>query len=157
MIPLLVQCALGFGSAVAVTPDTFITAAHVFAGDTCTVAGREVEIVYSDPTSDVLVGRITRGRPFDDPSPVTCAPIVEGETYRLLGARRRTSGRATATSYDVSNGTTNIRGIRAHSEPGMSGGPVVNDRGEVIGIISSGLANGHSGVVEFARTAQCRS
>lgn len=154
---LLVTCALGFGSATAITPTTFVTASHVFAGDRCTVQGQEVEIVYDDPIQDILIGRVVR--PLDAaPAVVACQRLETGTRYRLEGARRRTRAVAESTYFDIRTETAitrDMRGLRGPVSPGMSGGGVLNDRGEIFGVISSEGTNGVIGVREFATTQLC--
>lgn len=154
--PLLVSCALGFGSATPITETTFVSASHVFAGDRCEVAGRSIEIVYDDPVQDILIGRVTR--PFDAPLAVSCARLETGKSYRLQGARDR--GRAVATDqyYGVKTETAqtlDMRGMRGRAVPGMSGGAVLDDAGAIVGVISSEGENGIVAVREFATTQLC--
>jgi len=153
---LLVSCALGFGSATPITADTFVSARHVFLNDVCNVAGREVEIVFQDAESDILIGRVKR--PFDAPLAVSCARLETGSTYRLVGAKDRSRARATATYYDIRVETgivRDMRGLTGRAEPGMSGGAVLNDQGAIVGIISAEGRNGVVGVREFATTGLC--
>jgi hypothetical protein len=154
---LLVSCALGFGSATAITPTTFVTASHVFAGDRCTVEGQEVEIVYDDPAQDILIGRVANPLSVP-PAVVSCGLLETGKRYRLMGARRQTRAVATETYYDVRTETAvtrDMRGLRGSVSPGMSGGGVLNDAGEIVGVISS-LGDGRViGVREFATTQLC--
>jgi len=154
---IAVTCLLGTGSAVPLDANTVITAAHVTQGDTCHIAAKSLSPIQVDSRADIYVARLSS--PLTSPAPtISCAPIRTGETYTLKGAQRTTRAVAIETRYDVrtQNGITyDLRGLRGRSHAGQSGGAVLNQAGEVVGIISASTADGNVGVVEFARTPLC--
>lgn len=154
---LIISCALGFGSGVALDGNTFITANHVVEGDTCTVNGREFTMVQVDRDRDIFVGRVTR--PFDKPAPiVSCNPLVTGDRYTIRGARRTTTVTVINTRYDVrvaTGITRDLRGVTGRAYPGQSGAPVLDSEGRVAGLLSASTADGNAGVIEFASTGLC--
>lgn len=162
---VLISCAMGFGSGVVIAPNTVISAAHVFAGDTCIIEGRSASIVYQDADSDVIILTTDPARPFQRQTTVSCAPITTDHTYRLIGSRARSTVRAIDTRYDVRVAPTqityNLRGAdplpRQNTKPGMSGGAVVNEQDELVGIISATTADGKVGIIELATTPMCES
>lgn len=142
------------GSGFAVAPRTVATAAHV-----ADAAGASIAIVISGQRSTARVVRVDQDRDVAllevgvDVSPVTLAPddapARVGEWVIVLG--NPFGGGVTATAGIVSAAPGAITAtarlaaqiqINAAVNPGNSGGPVCNMRGEVIGMASALMPGG---------------
>jgi S1-C subfamily serine protease len=141
----------GTGSAFAIAPDLLVTNHHVVTVDTTPVlrsrAGRPIagEVVGMSETPDIALIRVaeplTTTLTWADP-----AALSEGDHLLGLGypvpARDFTATAGSILSFQATAGT--LEGIRTDGalEKGNSGGPAVNERGEVIGVITRKLRVG---------------
>src|SRR5581483_1365888 len=123
--------ARGSGSGFVFTPDGFIlTNSHVVHGASrLTVAmsdGRRFEaaLVGDDPASDTAVIRISAGK-------LAAAPLGDSEKIRV-GQLAIAIGRSLRS--ESGRLIDNVIQTDAALNPGNSGGPLVNSRGEVIGV-----------------------
>jgi S1-C subfamily serine protease len=153
-------CGLGIaGSGWVAKDDTVVTAAHVVAGeDDTTVAPPggsplPADVVAFDPKNDVAVLRVDGlGRP--------ALPFVDahrGDRVAILGypgdgAFTVTAGRVGSTltvaaddAYGAGPVLRSVTGFRGLVRHGNSGGPVVNERGEVEATVFAARAGSDSG------------
>lgn len=128
-----------------------VTAAHVVAGATAVTArfstGEELEAVGqidADENTDVALLRLaTGGRPL---LALATQPLKVGSHIFTLGSPR---GLDFSISDGIISQTRAADGLRviqftAPASPGDSGGPLLNDEGAVIGVISAQIDNGQN-------------
>lgn len=138
------------GSGWVAAPDTVVTNAHVVAeNDQVSVRpegawqGYGAEVVAVDPTNDVAIlevdGLDLPALPVAEPEPGESVAIVG---YPFGGPLDVEPGRIGGTSQAVTrdahgNGPVSryITSIRGEANPGNSGGPAVNQEGEVVGTV----------------------
>jgi hypothetical protein len=144
---LLLKDKEGTGSAVIVSPDgVVLTAAHV--------VGEKEEIGALTQSGEELTLKVVRTHPFydvavlqvlDGPEQLPCLPLAEGTATLGTSAYVLGSPAGEELSFSVSRGIVSgkrqIDGRRflqtdASVNPGNSGGPLVNEQGEVMGIVS---------------------
>ena len=136
----------GTGTGFYIAPTTLVTAAHVIEG--CTAVGMAdgtaLEIIAADPSLDVAVlgGASDAGDAWLKLSALEVPKL--GEAVTVLGYPYSTSlGQGlTVTSGNVSalrgaDGSSNRVMITAPVQPGNSGGPLLNKKGAVIGVVVS--------------------
>lgn len=160
-----VQCGQDHGTVFATEDGDFITAAHVARGGNCRLnASHPIRVMNYYDRADYARGRAGS---FDGSLRVSCEPIIAGEQYIMVGYPAGTDqaihvfGRATGDSHDIDqpgvriDGLVSIRGggvVR-----GMSGGPVLNQNGDVVGIISAVSASSRITLVQpIINTRYCR-
>jgi S1-C subfamily serine protease len=157
---LSTACGLGIeGSGWAAAPGLIVTNAHVLAGaeDTTVTTQHGVELdataVYYSPANDLALLRvgseipslkISSRRPeggsaavlgYPENGPYALAPARIGETRKTISED----------SYGRGPVEREIVAIGGVVRSGNSGGPVVNDRGEVVGTVFAATTNGTPG------------
>lgn len=144
---LLLKDKEGTGSAVIISPDgVVLTAAHVVGKKekikALTQSGEELnlEVVRTHPFYDVAVLRIV-----DGPEQLPCLPLAQGKATLGTSAYVLGSPAGEELSFSVSRGIVSGRReiggksflqTDASVNPGNSGGPMVNEQGQVMGIVS---------------------
>lgn len=147
LVPL-VSCQGGSGSAFVVDTDTLVTANHVIESGSCTVWGSPVEVLFQDRELDYAVIRVTVA--FPGRFVIDCAGYQSGNRYYAAGwaggadlvmqKLDGTDGRMSLTRSKVPwQGQALLRGS---SFAGMSGGPIVDERGFVVGIVNGIMGGG---------------
>jgi S1-C subfamily serine protease len=146
-----IACGYGVeGSGWVAAPNLIVTNAHVVAGESMTRVqpggkgeSRRARVIVFDPKNDIAVLRVRRlGIP-----PLTLAGPRSGESVAVLGfpedgpfdarpARTGETRRVISTdAYGRGPVDRTVTSFRVHVRPGNSGGPAVNDEGEVVATI----------------------
>jgi S1-C subfamily serine protease len=145
-----ITCDRGWGTGVVISEDTMMTADHVIAGQTgChdDETGETFEVVYKNASQDFAILRYTKTK-HKHWLKVSCDGFTDTGTYYALGYAgvgtgdlsmfrlRATNEVAPEGSKDQRSGTdfTGTRVLDGTVIPGMSGGPIVDIRGRVVGI-----------------------
>jgi hypothetical protein len=138
-----VICGEYFGTAFVVDPIHVATAQHVVQNSSeCSINGEQVNILYSDEKLDFSIGEMTI--PFEETLPINCNGFVEGEEYFAIGYTGNDRFvieklLALGTDVKISTNTKDKKMLYSSSlligrvHHGMSGGPIVNRSGEVVG------------------------
>ncbi len=157
---LSTACGLGVeGSGWAVEPGLVVTNAHVLAGtdDTTVTTQNGVELdavpVYYAPEQDLALLRVGAALPTlplsTQSRPGSSAAVLgypENGPYALSPARvGETRSTVTEDSYGSGPVERPITALRGLVRSGNSGGPVVDDRGRVIGTIFAATTSGPPG------------
>jgi hypothetical protein len=139
-----VECGDEHGTAFATNDNRFTTAAHVAREGNCQLSpAQPLRVMDYDDRRDYARGRTAT---FGGNLRVSCEPIVGGQQYILVGypagtnEERRVFARATGEVHNIRQGNLRLDGLvslRGVAVRGMSGGPVLNQSGDVVGIISS--------------------
>ena len=155
MVPKI-ACEFQVGSGIQINSNTVITAEHVVRNGGCRVdyarrgGYRDLTVVNSSSNNDfaeLSSSQTLRGTNMR----VSCEGVVTGQTYWLAGypgggnlsvvqvqATDRYIRGVTANSrYTIDN----LRVMQGQAYGGMSGGPVINQAGQVVGIISAVARN----------------
>lgn len=140
------------GTAFIIEQDRVITAHHVIAGmEKCYIQDTPLVLVESNQELDYAVFSVPTGELT--PLPYRCGGFARGKTYYALGYARGlrfsmnrlvASHRYEETSYDMFGNIigTHLRELRGVGVPGMSGGPVLDEDGYVVGTTVSISLNG---------------
>ena len=127
------------GTAWCVAPGLFATAAHVPAGeDALTVGGYAADLIYFDGPSDIAILRCRAA--IVPPLELNLTPVVgiraRARGYTNGGGRQvQTTGSISCVAW-----SDGFVGYDGGIQPGMSGCPVLDDEGRVLGIVSSAFA-----------------
>lgn len=131
-----VVCDRAKGTAFRIGPTTFLSVAHVTSNTGCTIDGYyftarndgESDFSILDVPSDKLGG-----------FKINCDGFIPGEWYYAIGYAQGLPWQQTvtilATYVKIPNGMRLLLGSPTVI-PGMSGGPVINSRGEVVGTVN---------------------
>lgn len=147
-----IYCSSQVGSGVQIGGNTIITAEHVIRNGGCNVVYRGTTPVRSltvlNAASNADFAELAsrqhlRGRTL----PTSCQGVVAGQTYWLAGYPaggdlrvvevQATSQYIRGVTPDSRYTIDNLRVMQGMAQKGMSGGPVINQLGEVVGVISS--------------------
>jgi S1-C subfamily serine protease len=157
---LSTACGLGIeGSGWAVAPGLVVTNAHVIAGtdDTTVTTQQGVELdatpVYYDPREDLALLRVGADIPA---LPITSRRRVGGDAavlgYPENGPYALTPARIGDTQVTISQDSyghgpidRTITALGGKVRSGNSGGPLVDDRGRVIGVVFAATTRGPAG------------
>jgi uncharacterized membrane protein required for colicin V production len=152
-----IACGYGIeGSGWVAAPDLIVTNAHVVAGETATRVQpggtglpRRAEVVLFDDKNDVAILRVDNlGL-----NPMPLAAPEEGDAAAVLGFPESgpldvQPARTGATRHVISSDAYNrgpvertVTSFRVYVRPGNSGGPVVNEDGEVVATVFASRAN----------------
>lgn len=153
----MIQAGIGFGAGVWVDVDTILTAAHVVTSD----AARKVPLSLNEITLTTYDGKrisaasdwtITLDHPTD--RAIIHAPGTGGSSVTFaapqVGESVWTIGYPLAKPFYVSKGNVSEASMSTLGEPGAfglsvldypgnSGGPVINAKGELVGIVVAGM------------------
>jgi S1-C subfamily serine protease len=152
-----IACGYGIeGSGWVAAPDLIVTNAHVVAGETVTRVQpggtglpRRAEVVLFDDKNDVAILRVENlGL---DPMPLAAPRVSEAAAvlgFPESGPLDIEPARTGATQPVISGDAYNqgpvertVTSFRAYVRPGNSGGPIVNEDGEVIATVFASRAN----------------
>lgn len=153
-------CGLGVeGSGWVAGPGLVVTNAHVVAGEDDTTAttpgGASLRAtpLYYDPENDLALLHVDADLPplrlAPDPSSGTAAAVLgypENGPYSVAPARLgETRDTISEDSYGRGPIRRSIASLRGSVRSGNSGGPLVDDRGRVLGTVFAATTNGTSG------------
>jgi S1-C subfamily serine protease len=153
-------CGLGVeGSGWAVEPGLVVTNAHVVAGEDDTTvttpggASLPATPVHYDPENDLALLRVEADLPSlplaPDPSSGTPGAVLgypENGPYAVAPARLgETRDTVSDDSYGRGPVRRSIASLRGTVRSGNSGGPLVDDRGRVLGTVFAATTNGPAG------------
>jgi S1-C subfamily serine protease len=147
--------ATSLGSCFFVSPDGLVLTAHHVTENAATIrvftpkTGQMVASVVADsPSSDLAVLRVeTRSASFLSIAPERSVQVGEHvftmgfPAPGILGTEPKFSEGSIAALSGLGGDAMNLQ-ISIPTQPGNSGGPVVNDRGEVVGIVHAAAAAG---------------
>ncbi len=174
-----IQCSGRLGTAFVVQPGLLYSADHVVSGETCHIPvkltapgtlSRETVLKpeMRDVPNDFTVIRANR-KIVSKGLPIRCDGLTPGETYWAMGYAHGVPSMTVVTVIAQPrfvNGTTrtgktveNLRVVNGTTFGGMSGGPVVNEAGEVVAIVDAGNPTDPqiSYVKELKDTSVCRA
>jgi len=144
-----VRCGGSTGTAAWIDRNTLITAQHVTRNGACSIKGQAAATVYEEARLDFAVLRSASDAPERMRMAVSCAGFKDGARYFGVGfalGRHFVTQPFTGTRYfetrrrrDAFAGMSMLRG---YSFRGMSGGPVVDESGNIVGIVNGGLQDG---------------
>jgi S1-C subfamily serine protease len=140
-----IRCGDFVGSGARIDSDLVLTAEHVVAGGACSIAGEPATLAYVDKGQDMAVLRTTH--PVGGRMTLACAPYAEGREYFAIGYAFGSDfvvQRLTGTKTKM-RGASRWRGdpiLRGNIYQGMSGGPIVDANGAIVGIVNAGPKNG---------------
>jgi hypothetical protein len=141
----LLVCGNRSGTVWRISGDRYVTASHVSEVSNCSLGGRPIRVIQSDVALDYAVLSSSRGegREYE----IDCGGFVAGEVYRAIGWARGTdllalpvaaTGETWAGQLGNTTGTYSFHLLRGGAIPGMSGGPVLNRAGKVVGMVNAG-------------------
>ena len=128
-----VACREGIGTAFKITQDKYVTAKHVAEMTECTVGGQPLKNLDTTSTKDIA---IFTGPHSPSWAKVSCKGFEENKTYLAVGY-----GLGFAVTMNNPWISTDLvldqyNTFVGDGLPGMSGGPIVNRKGEVTGVIT---------------------
>jgi S1-C subfamily serine protease len=152
------NCGNATGSGVRIDGALVLTAYHVVAHRTCTIDGMPVSVAHVDEKNDVAVVRTVYEE--ETRAPLTCGGFVAGKAYFAVGwargrsliVQRMTGTGDTAKAKGDFHGMAILRGL---SFPGMSGGAIVDELGQLVGVVNAGNPYGHTLSRPLAQTYIC--
>lgn len=174
LIPLVVcigaspdgQVGIFSGTAAYIGDNKFITAEHVVHGMTeCRVNGKVLVRSEDNVALDYAIFSLLDVTPQQLPQEVlnfSCTPFKKEETYLAVGYAlghdlvvQRLTGSRSTTDSPMFAGATILVG---NTFTGMSGGPIFNDRGQIVGIVNGGDRTGRANMVSrsLLETSLCR-
>lgn len=128
------------GTGVRVDGDIVLTAYHVVSHAKCTISGSPVETIFIDELRDVAAVR-TANREAST-TVINCNGFKRGETYFAIGWA---FGEKLVIQQVIGTGKLrnsadfrNMAALKGSTYPGMSGGPIVDSRGLLVGIVNAG-------------------
>jgi hypothetical protein len=163
-----ITCPYGTGTGVVVGTREILTVDHVTRDANCYIAtrSRTYDLTQEARGAEGDFAQLSTNRdlPFR-PYRINCNGIIEGEAYTLAGWEggqtfKIHAGVGVGGSYNTQHGGRRMHGmamVRSQATQGMSGGPVLNGRGEVVALISSYAVDDHTMVLvqELSRTSAC--
>jgi S1-C subfamily serine protease len=147
-----IECGNKVGSGSRIDSDTVITATHVVDQGGCTIRGKPAEVIYSDPNQDFSVLRAADKS--GSRMAISCAVPVEGAEYFAIGyafGEDFVVQPLTGTASKVRSGKfAGMKMLRGNIYPGMSGGPVIDRAGSIVGIVNAAPRNGLSSMLSLS-------
>jgi hypothetical protein len=136
----LVVCGKRQGTAFRTGSGAYTSAAHVVGNSTsCLVDGVVMPVTYSDPDYDIATLRTAKhGKPLG----IDCGGFIDRAGYAGVGyakgapVQRVIFGLASESMTRIAEWKHFTALWGDHFIPGMSGGPVFNSQGKVVGIVS---------------------
>ena len=132
-----VRCKEGSGTAFRVAPHTFLSVAHVARLTDCAIDGEPVMAALDGP-KDFAILELPSAK--EGRFKINCDGYVPGEYYFAVGYAGGKPWQTTVTVLATYAKTRSGMQIMLGSPtfiPGMSGGPVMNRRGEVVGLVNA--------------------
>lgn len=137
------------GTAVHLGAGRYVTAAHVLEGTTCQIGPNPIAITHFSPETDFAM---FDAAPAVTAIAVSCAGFRPGEHYLARGyafGHETNAHLPWIASYFPREGRTEFVG---DAIPGMSGGPVLDRKGRVVGVVLQRLA---SAAIPLSSTPVC--
>lgn len=130
------------GTAFRITPDLYLSVNHVTKHQGCTIGGLPITVKYADPVGDFSI--VQAPLRVEGGIPISCKGYTNGEYYYAIGfADGLPWSQAVTIHADwlatllYGDKLQNVfKGIETVI-PGMSGGPVLNAQGQVVGVINA--------------------
>lgn len=128
---VIVQCLMGHGTAFHIGGGKYVSADHVTDLPFCSINGQPIKVIKSDDSDDVslIEGPVIKAR-----LTLSCGRFRPNQHYIFVGypaPNVKLELPVEATEFDhPSDGMTSFIG---EAIPGMSGGPVINRDGDVVG------------------------
>ena len=141
-----IECGPYIGTGARIDTSTVITAQHVVNAGHCKASGSAAVDINDEPGHDFTTLRATN--PSDMRIAISCEGYVEGREYFAVGYAFGDDfvvQHLTGTGGRVRHGKfAGLAILHGNTFPGMSGGPVVDINGAVVGIVNAGPTNGYS-------------
>jgi hypothetical protein len=133
-----VQCHEGSGTAFRIGGNHWLSVAHVTSMHDCQIDGDPITVVEQDGQNDFA--RLDTSRGVPNGFPINCHGFIPGQWYWAVGHANGYSFHTEIAVYATfarwGDGRRILIGPRDFI-PGMSGGPVLNAAGEVVGVINA--------------------